>query len=221
MHAIVTGGTGMVGGSILRRLLRDERVTKVTSLSRRSTGLTDPKLTEVLDIDFSNPASLVDTMVGGDILFHCIATYAHTVDKPTYETVTVDYFQNVLTALMQVNPKASVVHFSASGANLNETSWYKALNTKGRAEKLLWHSEFPRRISFRPAGIIPTRAENVKGLGDKIFKLIFKVLPIIGTDSDQLAQAVVDFALSDGADGTILKHPDILRLLRGQKPDAV
>ncbi len=214
MHAILTGGTGMVGGSVLRQLLADDRITKATSLSRRSTGLSNPKLTEVLEVDFSKPDSVAPHITGADILFHCIATYAHTVDKATYETVTVEYFRTMLAALVAVNPNAVVVHFSASGTNLKENSWYKALNTKGRAEKVLWASEFPRRIAYRPAGIIPTRAENVKGIPDQIFKLIFRVFPFIGTDSDQLARAVVGFALSDGKDGTILKHPDIAKLLR-------
>ncbi|MDG1737763.1 MAG: NAD(P)H-binding protein [Paracoccaceae bacterium] len=213
MHAIITGGAGMVGGSVLRQLLADSRISKVTALSRRSTGLSDPKLTEVLDCDFSVSDSLVPHMQDADILFHCIATYAHTVDKETYEKVSVTYFENVLIALKQVNPDASVVHFSASGANPKENSWYKALNTKGRAEKVLWASTFPRRITFRPAGIVPTRAENIKGISDKLFKMIFRILPMIGTDSDQLATAVVGFALSGGQDGTILKHPDIVRLL--------
>jgi len=214
MHAILTGGTGMVGGSVLRRLLADKRISKVTSFSRRSTGLTDKKLTEVLTADFSDPDGFVADMTGADILFHCLATYSHTVDKDAYETVTVDYFQTVMRALKRVNPTASVVLFSASGANLKENSWYKALNTKGRAENILWGADFPVKIAFRPAGIIPTRAENVKGMSDKIFKLVFKVLPIIGTDADQLADAVVGYALAGGEDGTILKHPDIIKLLR-------
>ena len=66
MHVVVTGGTGMVGGSVLRRLLADEWITKVTSLSRKTTGLAHAKLTEVLDVDFEDPTSLEPHMQGVD-----------------------------------------------------------------------------------------------------------------------------------------------------------
>ena len=150
MHVVVTGGTGMVGGSVLRRLLSDERIAKVTSLSRRSTGLSHDKLTEVLDVDFDDPNALVPHMHGVDALFHCIATYAHTVDRDTYEKITVTYLKNTLAALHSTSPNAQVCHFSASGAAQSEKSWYKALNTKGRAEKLLMASELPKKMSYRP-----------------------------------------------------------------------
>ena len=212
MHVVVTGGTGMVGGSVLRRLLSDERIAKVTSLSRRSTGLSHDKLTEVLDVDFDDPNALVPHMHGVDALFHCIATYAHTVDRDTYEKITVTYLKNTLAALHSTSPNAQVCHFSASGAAQSEKSWYKALNTKGRAEKLLMASELPKKMSYRPGMIIPTRAENHKGFGDTLGKLAYRIFPFIGTTADELANVVVTAALDDLPDGTILGPADIARL---------
>lgn len=213
MHAVVTGGTGMVGGSVLRQLLEDPRINRITSISRRSTGLTHDKLTEVLDADFGDPASLAPHMEGTDYLFHCIATYAHTVDTDTYERITVTYLQNVLAALESVSPNAHVCLFSASGAAPKGKSWYKALNTKGRAENALFASGFPRKIAYRPGMIIPTRPENHKGFGDTLAKLAYRIAPFIGTNSDELARVVTEAALSDTPDGTILGPPDIRRLL--------
>ena len=214
MHAVITGGTGMVGGSVLRRLLDDPRITHVTSISRRSTGLTQGKLTEVLDADFMDPASLAPHMKGAGHLFHCIATYAHTVDYDTYERITVTYLQNVLTALESVSPNAHVCLFSASGAAPKGKSWYKAFNTKGRAENVLFETNFPKKIAYRPGMIIPTRPENHKGFGDTLAKLAYRLMPFIGTNSDELAQVVTEAALSDTADGTILGPADISRLLK-------
>ena len=204
----------MVGGSVLRQLLATPQITRVTSISRRSTGLSHEKLTEVLDADLSDPASLAPHMVDADHLFHCIATYAHTVDRDTYETVTVTYLQNVLKALESVSPSAHVCLFSASGAAPKGKSWYKALNTKGRAENALWATSFPKKIAFRPSMIIPTRPENHKGFGDTLGKLAFRLLPFIGTTSDKLAEVVTRAALSNTPDGTILGPADIARLAK-------
>ena len=217
MHAILTGGTGMVGGSVLRALLADDRITKVTSVSRRSTGLAHEKLTEVLGADFNTPEGLEAPMQGADILFHCIATYAHTVDAATYENVTVTYLENTLKALSKVNPNATVCHFSASGAAPAGKSWYKALNTKGRAENALFATDFPRKISFRPGLIVPTREENHKGFGDTLGKLAFRVMPFIGTTADELAQVMVNTALADTPDGSVYSPADVARLLKELK----
>lgn len=197
---------------MLRRLLADEWITKVTSLSRKTTGLAHAKLTEVLDVDFEDPTSLEPHMQGVDTLFHCIATYAHTVDRDAYEKITVTYLENVLTALKSANPNAHICHFSASGAAQSEKSWYKALNAKGRAEKLLMGSEFPNKISYRPGMIIPIRPENHKGFGDTLGRLAYRILPFIGTTADELANVVVTAALSEMPDGTILGPADIARL---------
>lgn len=212
MHAILTGGTGMVGGSVLRRLLEDPQISKVTSISRHTTGLVDDKLVEIVNADFGDQASLAENMQGADILFHCIATYAHKVTADVYEMITVAYLENILAALKTVNPSATIIHFSASGAAPKGKSWYKALNTKGRAEAALWASDFPKRITYRPGLIVPTRSENHKGIGDSLGKLAYRIMPFIGTTADELANVVVTAALSDMPDCTILKPADIARL---------
>jgi len=212
MHALITGSTGMVGGSVLRRLLADERISEVTSLTRRSTGLAHEKLIEITDVDFADTASISAHISEVDILFHCIATYAHTVDRETYEAVTVTYLENTLAAVASVNPNAEICLFSASGAAQKEKSWYKALNVKGRAENVLLASSFPRKIAYRPGMIIPTRDENHKGIGDTLGKIAYRLMPFIGTTADELANVVVRAALSDLPDGTILGPADIARL---------
>ncbi|MDP7149353.1 MAG: NAD(P)H-binding protein [Paracoccaceae bacterium] len=214
MHAVLTGGTGMVGGSVLRALLSDNRITKVTSISRRSTGLSHAKLTEIQTADFGTSEGLEAAMQGADILFHCIATYAHKVDAATYETITVTYLETTLAALAKASPNARVCHFSASGAAPNGKSWYKALNTKGRAENALFASGFPVKIAFRPGLIVPTRPENHKGFGDTMGKLAFRLLPFIGTTADDLAWVMVDTALSDTPDGSVFGPADIPKLLK-------
>ena len=52
MKVIVTGTTGYVGEGILLSCLEDGRIEKVLSVSRRSCGLSHPKLEEYLVPDF-------------------------------------------------------------------------------------------------------------------------------------------------------------------------
>ena len=48
MKVIVTGATGMVGAGALREALADSDVDAVLSISRRSCGVSHPKLRELL-----------------------------------------------------------------------------------------------------------------------------------------------------------------------------
>ena len=45
--AWLAGGSGLVGGVLLRRLLRDDHFDKVTSVGRRVLPIQDPKLVQV------------------------------------------------------------------------------------------------------------------------------------------------------------------------------
>ena len=47
-NIIITGSTGMVGNAALKKCLARKDVGKVTAIVRRSSGITHPKLTEVI-----------------------------------------------------------------------------------------------------------------------------------------------------------------------------
>jgi uncharacterized protein YbjT (DUF2867 family) len=55
--AALAGGTGLVGGKLLRLLLGDADYTTVVALTRRSLGEPSPKLVEVIT-DFDRPERL-------------------------------------------------------------------------------------------------------------------------------------------------------------------
>jgi hypothetical protein len=51
---VIVGATGMVGGYALRYALDHARVGGVTAVGRKPTGITHPKLKEVLHQDFAD-----------------------------------------------------------------------------------------------------------------------------------------------------------------------
>ena len=54
MKVIITGATGMVGEGVLIECLENKQVIEILSLSRKSCGMTHPKLKECLIPDFMN-----------------------------------------------------------------------------------------------------------------------------------------------------------------------
>lgn len=72
LTAAVIGGTGLVGSQLLELLLDDQRSAMVVSFGRRKTGLSSPKLHELI-VDFDDPESWKNA-VQGDVAFSALGT---------------------------------------------------------------------------------------------------------------------------------------------------
>ena len=70
--AIVIGSTGMVGTQLIQLLLFSNNYVEITSLVRRESGITHPKLREYV-VDFDQPETWRQ-LVTGDVLFSCMGT---------------------------------------------------------------------------------------------------------------------------------------------------
>ena len=55
---IITGGTGMVGGIVLKKCLESPEISEVVSIVRKSSNIQHEKLIEVIHQDFGNYAPI-------------------------------------------------------------------------------------------------------------------------------------------------------------------
>ena len=69
---VIVGATGMVGGYALRFALGHAAVGGVTAVGRKPTGITHPKLTEVLHQDFADCSVLAGALSGQDAAIFCL-----------------------------------------------------------------------------------------------------------------------------------------------------
>jgi len=196
---ILTGSTGMVGSAVLRALLADAAVSEIISISRRPTGLSSDRLTEVTTLGFGDAMALTPFLSGATAIFHCLSAYSNKVDKDIYDRVTLTYLQAMLDAAASACPDVTFVLHGASGASQEGRSWTRALNIKGQAELLLLDSPLPRKLIFRPGYIAPTRPDYQKGLMDLIGRPLFRLFPVAGTTDIDLGRAMVR-AVFDGSD---------------------
>jgi len=74
MKALIIGATGATGKDLVKILLQDAGYEQVVLFVRRPTGLTHPRLTEMLT-DFENLESVAGA-INGDIWFSCLGTTA-------------------------------------------------------------------------------------------------------------------------------------------------
>lgn len=75
MRVLVTGGTGFVGGAIVRELLRRHYQVRVLARPTSKVSHLEASGVEIARGDILDPASLQAALAGCDILFHAAAIY--------------------------------------------------------------------------------------------------------------------------------------------------
>ena len=156
MIAILTGGTGLTGSSLVRQLLADPAITRLISVSRRSLEISNPKLTEVLVSDLAGLSS-IESKIRGDLYFCCLGMTIKTAgSKENFEKV--DHAAIVAFAkIARANDARSFTFVSAMGANANSMIFYNRV--KGRTENDVRARGLHFLIIFRPALLVGPRHE--------------------------------------------------------------
>jgi uncharacterized protein YbjT (DUF2867 family) len=205
----------MVGGYALRNALNFPSVERVTSISRRKTGISHPKLDEVLHQDFSDCSGLAQALAGQDAAVFCLGTYTGSVTDAEMRTITVDYTVEFTRVLRRSSPQASFSFLSGSGADPTGRSRMAFARYKGEAEKALLGSGFPRLSIFRPAYIYPVEPRKEPNFSYRLLRSVYPAFQLLFPNqvirADDLAKAMVDVAIRSGAGRkqVILENRDI------------
>jgi uncharacterized protein YbjT (DUF2867 family) len=224
MRLVIVGATGMVGGYALRHALDLPAVERVTSISRRKTGMSHPKLDEVPHQDFSDCSELAQTLAGQDAAVFCLGAYTGTVTDAEMRKITVDYTVEFARVLRRGSPDASISFLSGSGADPTERSRMAFARYKGEAEKALLESGFPRLYIFRPAYIYPVEPRKEPNFSYRLLRSVYPVFQLLFPNqvirADDLAESMVDVAIrrGAGAEQVILENRDIRAMVAPKAP---
>jgi uncharacterized protein YbjT (DUF2867 family) len=215
MQLAIVGATGMVGGYALRYALDLPTVERVTSISRRKTGISHHKLDEVLHQDFSHCSELRQALAGQDAAIFCLGTYTGSVTDAEMRTITVDYTVEFARVLRGSSPGASFSFLSGSGADPTGRSRMAFARYKGEAEKALLEAGFPRLYIFKPAYIYPVEPRKEPNFSYRLLRSVYPLFHLLFPGqvirADDLAKAMVDIAIRTGAgaERVILENRDI------------
>lgn len=173
MKAIIIGATGATGKDLLNTVLNDADYREVAIFVRRPTGITHPKLTEVLtDFDSLNDVS---GQIQGDVLFSCLGTTLKAAGSKGNQWH-IDYeipLEFARTARRNGVPR--MVLLSAYGASPNSNVFYSKL--KGELEEKIKELAFEKLIIFKPGLLL---RENSDRLGEKLSASVLGVLNSLG-----------------------------------------
>ena len=215
MRLVIVGASGMVGGYALRYALENATVTSVTTIGRKTLGISHPKLTEVVHRDFADCSSLAETLSRQDAAVFCLGAYTGAVSDAELRTITVDYAIEFARVLRLNSPNAAFSFLSGNGADPTGRSRIPFARYKGEAEKALLAAGFPRVYIFRPAYIYPVEPRKEPNFSYRLLHTMYPVFRVLFPNqvirADDLARAMVDVAVRGGGErgGQVLENRDI------------
>jgi uncharacterized protein YbjT (DUF2867 family) len=209
----------MVGGYALRYALEHPSVERVTSVGRRSLGVSHPKLTEVMHPDFADCSALAQTLSGQDAAVFCLGTYTGAVPDAELRKVTLDYTIEFARVLRGSSPAAVFTFLSGNGADPTGRSRMAFARYKGAAEKALRAAGFPRVYLFRPAYIYPVEPRKEPNFSYRLLRAVYPAFRLVFPDlvirSDDLARAMVDVSVRETGEreNRVFENRDILAMV--------
>ena len=176
INAIITGATGMVGEGVLHECLMHNDVENVLSLSRKPSGITHPKLHEVLHNDFFNLGTIEQQLTGYNACFFCLGVSSVGMNEGEYTKMTHTLTMHVAETLCKQNSGLAFSYISGAGTDSTEKGRSMWARVKGKTENDLMKLPFKKVYAFRPGIIEPTKGlKNTLGL----YKTFGWLLPVM------------------------------------------
>jgi uncharacterized protein YbjT (DUF2867 family) len=215
MKAIVIGATGLVGNLILKEILDDNDFSEVRIFIRKTTGIIDPKLKEI--ISPMDDIYALSSEIHGDVLFNALGT---TIKKAGSREEQQRIDRDLPVSFARIASKNGVkimLNVSSVGASLKGGFYLK---TKAEMEKGT-EEFFPGAVfHFRPGFLAGHRKEF--RFMEKIASVVMKIIdPILTGNSkkyssmpaDKLAKAMVSLSKNPADKPKILHFTEIMRCL--------
>lgn len=211
MQVVIFGATGMVGYEVLLRAIEKDEITKIITIGRNKTNINSNKVEEIIHDDFTNYSDLKSILQNTQACFYCLGVYQNAVGREQFWHITVNYVKALIECFEKTNPLIKFCLFSAQGAKLDGSSWFRFGNAKGAAEKILLDSQITDKFIFRPGYINPGKNTNRFSIFEYIFKPLFLIAPFIGINDSDLAKCMVEVGLKKN-EKQILENGDLRKL---------
>lgn len=224
MKVVLFGGTGMLGAGALIECLAHPDVSRVLSVSRRPTGVTHGKLSELIHADFFDFSSARDALAGYDACFFCLGVSSAGMSEEAYRRVTRDVTVAAASALLDASPRITMCFVSGAGTDSTERGRSMWARVKGEAENRLRAMPFAALWLFRPGYVQPMKGVRSRtrlyaafyALVGPVYPLVARLAPDLVTSTEKLGLALIR-AARDGAPAAVLENRGINRLAAGER----
>ena len=213
IQAVIFGATGLAGSSVLDECLKHPKVTKVTVVSRKSTGIKHDKLKEIIHQDFLVFSSIESSLSGHNACFYCLGVSQTKVsDENKYYEMTYDFTMAAATTLTKVNEDLTFCFLSGAGTDPTMKSRFMWARIKGKAERDLESFPLKSLYVFRPGLIQPISGKRhsltITKIVSPFYPVLYKLFPSFMTNTEEFGLAMINAALF-GSTKKIFKNRDI------------
>jgi hypothetical protein len=217
LNVIITGVTGMVGEGVLHEALLSEDVGRVLVLTRRSSGISHPKLSELIVNDFYDLSPIESQLAGYNACFFCLGVTSVGKKEEEYRRLTYDLTMSVARSLSKMNPDMTFCYISGKSTDSTEHGKLMWARVKGKTENDLMKLPFKRVFAFRPGYLHPTPGmKNV----NKYYKYITWLYPVLRQMAPSTVSTLEELGLAmihvseRGYGNSILEVKDIISAAR-------
>ena len=203
LKIVIFGATGMVGSGVLTECLSDPRVTSVLLVGRAASGVTHPKVREIVREDLYRWDDARASLARLDACFFCIGVSAVGLDEPSYTRVTHDIPVAAAEALRTANPGIKFCFVSGEGADSSERGSVMWARIKGKTENRLLATAAIDAYIFRPGLIQPLKGARSRtswyrwfyAITKPVFPVLIRLAPTHVTTTVNLGRAMIGVAI--------------------------
>ncbi len=217
MKVILFGATGMVGQGVLRECLLDADIDRVLVIGRKPTGVTHPKLRELIRKDMFDVDVPDSDLSGYDACLFCLGVSSAGMSEAEYTRLTYDLTMAWAKKLARINPNMTFEYVSGRGTG-GKAMWAQV---KGRTENEL-RALFPSSYMIRLGALRPMHGERSSTKWTRVAYAIFRPLvPLIQAlapdfiiTTEELGRAMIK-AAKERTPQRVLENRDMRALVSG------
>lgn len=217
LKAIITGTTGMVGEGVLHECLQDPQVEEVLIINRKPSGISHPKLKEIIHANFFDLSSIAAQLSGYNACFFCLGVTSVGLKEPEYYRLTYTLTMHMAETLSRMNADMTFCYVSGAGTDSTEKGRSMWARVKGKTENDLGKLPFKATYNFRPGFIKPTPGLKNAHSFYKYINWLFPIGRALSPKSfvtlHEVGQAMIQVGLN-GFDKKIVDGNDIIALAK-------
>ena len=215
--AIVFGSSGLIGGHLLYKLIKNDKYSKIKLFVRNEPIIKGPKI-EIIKTDFNDLENYKEHIKGDDCFFCIGTTKQNSPNKKEYQKVELEIPKKIA-QIARFNSVNSFIFVSSIYANPKSSGEY--VKFKGLVEEELKNLNFSNLGILRPSFLMGDRKEN--RIGEKIGILTFRLLSplLLGPlkkmkpiNSEKVAKAMIQIA-NENRTKTIFESDEIVEISSG------
>ena len=213
--AVVIGASGLIGKSLVKKLLEDNRYNSVKVFVRRTINISNSKLAEHI-VDFDKITDWKNKITGDELYSAMGTTIKKAGSKEAQYKTDVTYQYEFAKAAAE-NGVKSYFLVSSSGANAKSKLFY--MRIKGELEEKVKLLPFNKIRIFRPSLLLGERDEKRFGekAAERLLKFVVPLFPFLKNqrpiEGEKVAKAMIVSANEDNKEKIKIFEPlEIFRL---------